>query len=387
MAATTAGQLWALAGSGNGVDPSGDVRVARLAADGTWEPFGSDEGAPEGSEGFWPSLAVGGDTVVVSAFTGLVRGAGDRFVTFWQDPTAVVQPSFEVSFGQVPDAVLAVSAEEVWLPAAPEVGGSPWLVAGTTLSRHRDGAWQAIGPLGRGDTADPAVPASDGALWQASGDGLLRIAGDGWSVVADDIGGDIRSSLAAGEDGSVWTILDGDVVQVRPDGSRTPIGRPGGSRPLFAGAPLAAGPGVVWTADVDPKHGVSRLLGWDGTWAAVGVPEPYTWASQLLVAADGAVWATLDAEDAGQALARYADGEWTVDRAAARGLAQTPSGEVCSIRDPGVVCYDAAGLAAGAPVSTYPVDVKALSIAPDGSAWVLGEQVARLPTGAISAVR
>jgi hypothetical protein len=210
----------------------------------------------------------------------------------------------------------------------------------------------------------------------------VRIEGDGWSVAADDVGGDIRNSLAAGEDGSVWTILDGDVVQVRPDGSRTPIGRPRGSTPLFAGAPLAAGLGVVWTADADPKRGVSRLLGWDGTWSAVGVPEPYTWVTQILVAPDGAVWSTLDAEDAGQALARYADGGWTVDRGAASGLLQTPTGEVCSIRDPGVVCYDAAGLASGAPVSTYPVDVKALTIAPDGAAWVLGEQVARLPNGA-----
>jgi hypothetical protein len=149
---------------------------------------------------------------------------------------------------------------------------------------------------------------------------------------------------------------------------------------------LAAGTGVVWTADSDPTRGLAWLHRWDGQWSDVGVPEPYTWASQLLVAADGAVWATLDAEDVGQALARYADDEWTVDRGAARGLAQTPSGEVCSIRDPGVVCYDAAGLAAGAPVSTYPVHVKALSIAPDGAAWVLGEQVARLPQGAIGAV-
>jgi hypothetical protein len=51
-----------------------------------------------------------------------------------------------------------------------------------------------------------------------------------------------------------------------------------------------------------------------------------------------------------------------------------------------VLCYGSAGLAAGAPVSTYPVDVKALSIAPDGAAWVLGEQVARLPEGAIGGV-
>ena len=88
----------------------------------------------------------------------------------------------------------------------------------------------------------------------------------------------------------------------------------------------------------------------------------------------------------GQALARYADGRWTIDRGAARGLAQTPAGEVCSIRDAGVVCYDAGrsgGRCSGEHVPRGRCD--ALGIAPDGSAWVLGEQVARLPEGATGA--
>jgi hypothetical protein len=294
-----------------------------------------------------------------------------------------VQPSFEVAFGQVPDAVLAVSRDEVWLPAAPEVGESPWLVAGTALSRYRDGTWASVGPVTSGDTASAMVLATDGAIWQATPKGLVRIEGDDWAVVAEDIGGYSRVSLAAGDDGSVWTISDGEVVTVRPDGSRTSIGTPQGSKGLFEGAPLAAGAGVVWTADSDPKRGLAWLHGWDGQWSDVAVPEPYTWVTQLLAAEDGAVWATFDGEDVGQALARYADGKWTIVRGAARGLAQTPSGEVCSIRELEVACYDAAGLAAGAPVSTYPVEVRALSIAPDGAAWVLGEQVARLPEGSI----
>jgi ligand-binding sensor domain-containing protein len=230
--------------------------------------------------------------------------------------------------------------------------------------------------------ANAAVRATDGAVWQATAKGLVRIEGDTSTVVAEDMGAYTRVPLAAGDGGSVWAIVDGDVVRVRPDGSRTSIGRPPGSRRLFEGTPLAAGHGVVWTTDSDPKRGVVRLDRWDGRWSTVGVPEPYTWASQLLVAEDGAVWGTLDGEDVGQALARYADGEWTIEQGAARGLAQTPSGEVCTIRDTGVTCYDAAGVAAGAPVSTYPLEVGALGIGSDGSAWVLGEQVARLPEGA-----
>ena len=140
--------------------------------------------------------------------------------------------------------MLAVSADEAWLPAAPVVDGPAWLVAATALSRYRDGAWEAVGPLDRGDTASaPVLWPRTAPIWQATAQGLVRIEGDGWSVVAKDIGGDIRISLAAGDDGSVWTILDGDVVQVRPDGSRTSIGRPRAAAPLFEGAPLAAGPG------------------------------------------------------------------------------------------------------------------------------------------------
>ena len=387
MAVTTGGQLWALVGAGNGIDPSGEVRVARLAADGTWESFGSEEGAPEGSEGFWPALAVGGDAVIVSDFTGLVRSEGDRFVTLWQDPTAVVQPAFGVAHGETPDAVLAIDADEVWLPAAPVSDGQAWPVASTSLSRYRDGAWVAVGPVTTGDMANAPVRASDGAVWQATAKGLVRIEGDASTVVAEDIGAYTRVSLAAGDGGSVWALSDGEVVSVRPDGSRTSIGRPPDSRRLFEGTPLAAGPGVVWTVDSDPKLGLSRLLRWDGQWSTVSVPEPYSWVTQLLVTSDGAVWGILDAEDVGQALARYADGRWTIDGGAARGLAPTPVGEVCTIRDAGVTCYDASGVAAGAPVSTYPLEVGALGIGSDGSAWVLGEQVARLPEGATGAVR
>lgn len=378
LAVTTGGRLWAVVASGNGIDPSGEVRVARLAADGTWESFGSAQGLPQGSEGFWPSLAVAGDTVAVSAIDRLVRSEGDRFETLWQDPAAVVRPAS--------DGLLAVSSDEAWLPVVSPVPGPSWPMGATALGRYRDGAWAAVGSAAGGDAANFPVLATDGAVWHVTGQGLIRVADDTVAVVAGDLPGYVPASLAAGDDGSAWIISGGAVVRVAPDGSRTSIGRPKDSKSLFSGAALAAGSGVVWTSDADPKHGVSRLLRWDGTWSTVGVPEPFTWVTRLLVAPDRAVWATLDGGDGGlQALARYADDAWTVDRGPARGLASTPAGEVCSVRDAGVVCYTGPGLAAAAPVSTFPVDVMALSIAPDGAAWVLGEQVARLPAAATGA--
>jgi streptogramin lyase len=56
---------------------------------------------------------------------------------------------------------------------------------------------------------------------------------------------------------------------------------------------------------------------------------------------------------------------------------------MCTIRtvEDDVACYDATM----AQVRTYPVGaaMRALSVAPDGAVWVLGEQVARIspPTG------
>ncbi len=175
MAVTTGGRLWAMVGAGNGIDPSGEVRVARLAADGTWEAFGADEGVPEGSEGRWPSLAVAGDKVLVSDIAGLVRGEGDQFVTLWQDPTAVVQPAFGVAFGQTPDGVLAVTADEVWLPTAPVSDGGRVARGGDhplAVPRRQVGLRRAGDPRRHGQRPGP-------------GDGRRCLAGDAPGAGAD----------------------------------------------------------------------------------------------------------------------------------------------------------------------------------------------------------
>lgn len=380
LSVTTGGQLWAMVGAGNGVDPSGEVRVARLADDGSWLAYGRAQGAPEGSEFRWPSLAVSADTVLVSDLAGLVRNEGDRFVTMWQDPAAVIQPAFEVSSGQVSDALLAVGADEVWLPATPVGAGPSGLVGSNLLSRFRAGSWEGVGPTIRGDLANSPALATDGAIWQATPAGLVRIQGDASSVVAPSIGGYERRSLAAGDDARVWTILDGDLVEVAPDGELRSVGRPTGSSPLWSSAALAAGGGVVWTTQTDARRGLARLARWDGRWSSVAVPEPYEAVTGLLVAPDGAVWATL--EGGRQALGRYADGRWSIDEGGARGLAWDPGGHVCSIRGEQVACYPGTG-PIGAAVSVIDVPALALSIAADGSAWVLGDQVARLAPGAI----
>ena len=150
MAVTTGGQLWALAGAGNGIDPSGEVRVARLAADGTWEAFGSDEGAARGQRGAMAVLAVAGDRSSSATSPGSLRSEGDQFVTLWQDPTAVVQPGVR---GRLRAGPRRRAGGERRRGLAPDgtrgVMRPAWLVAGTTLSRSGTAGWASVGPVSR----------------------------------------------------------------------------------------------------------------------------------------------------------------------------------------------------------------------------------------------
>ena len=232
----------------------------------------------------------------------------------------------------------------------------------------------------------PGAPAlaSDGAIWEVTPSGLIRIdraqgAGDEWSVIAEDIASDLNHAVTAGPDGSVWTTRDGSVVNVTPDGSRTSIGRPRGVAKLPEAGPLASQGPVVWVA------GTQQVHRWDGAWASIRLPESNTWVSEMMVSPDGALWAVMVQEDGPVTLARYpdatsTDGVWAVEVGEVRGLAARPDGSVCTLRraEADVVCFDA-GMAV---VSSTPVGgwAQALSVAADGSTWVLGEQVARMPS-------
>ena len=380
LGVTSAGEVWAMVGGGDGLGGSGTSIAGRLGSDGAWQSFSSDVGAPIADEGSSADLAVSGDRVLMVHEEGLLGLSGERFEPIWDDPAAVLLPAF----GLAADAVIAIGAEEVWLPATPMparagagTGGAP----GAGLMRYRDGAWQRIGPDIAGDTPPRPVLASDGAIWEVTRFGeLARVVGDEASVVVPGHEFQGPAALAPAGGGAVWAVVDGDVVRIAPEGARTSIGRPEGVARIDPYNPIAAlGDDAVW---VIGQKGDVHL--WDGQeWSDLpAVPGTSGSVATLLAVPDGSLWLLDGMDMAGTStLLRLHEGRWSTGPAGMRGLAAAPDGAVCSMRldQVDIVCLDA-GLTV---VRTIPVVGRpvAFGIAPAGAVWLAGEQVARLATG------
>ena len=377
LSVTPSGQVWAMASAGGGLYGSGSAEASRLAGDGTWQAYRDEEGAPVADELQWVHLAVAGETVVLSRDGGLDSSLGEagaeRFVSLWEDPSAVVKAPAAGS-----GSLLATGADEVYLPAEPLQHDPNDL--SIALMRRRDFEWVRIdGSVTGGDLPTGPMLATDGAVWVMTRDGLLRDPGDSWEILDTGIDPWSGSALVAGPAGSAWLVDDGDVVRVDPDGTRTSIGRPEGAKPLWSMSPLAASGEVLWVAQ--PNGPVHQ---WDGGWTTLPSLGERSGVLTMAAATDGSLWALVSGgQDDQTGMVRYADGKWARGPADGYGLAPAADASMCTIRtvEDDVACYDAAMTV----VRTYPVGaaMRALSVAPDGALWVLGEQVARIspPTG------
>jgi hypothetical protein len=169
----------------------------------------------------------------------------------------------------------------------------------------------------------------------------------------------------------VFAAAEGSVVRVDADGTTTRIGPPEPGGLLFPD--LAFAEGVLWVSGV--RGEVSR---WDGVWSTVPLPRPYTWAHQLVVA-HGALAAVLTDDRTQQSLGRYADAAWRVEPRPIHAPALGPDGLVYALDADGthVVRLDETLAVTG----STPIGATATSMAigADGTTWVVGEQVARLP--------
>ena len=352
-----------------GVWVAGMSGVARYDPDGQWRTFGAADGLPAEPREELRSVVVAGDEVVVVSSVGAHRFDGTQFVPLWSDPASVQR---------LPGPLVAVSRDEVWAGDGNAGDGGWW--------RHRNGAWEPVGPQEDATEAmgfESGVVASDGAVWVPTPVGLVRVDGDDWTVMSER--DTSRQQLAAGPDGSVWAIEGARWSGWMPTAAapRSTTNR-GSARSAWPSAPTAR----------CGRAAAGDLARWDGTWQEVPSPpwmvEPYpvgwSWTgpvSGLVVAADGALWVSGYGPGF---VARYANGEWTNfeddSEPVVEHLVALPNGTVCAAPD--LTCFDATGRIASTIAETLPgVFFDDIGVAPDGAVWVHGEQIARLPDGAL----
>ncbi|MCJ7712634.1 MAG: hypothetical protein MUQ32_17585, partial [Chloroflexi bacterium] len=231
--------------------------------------------------------------------------------------------------------------------------GSLWAGGDGWVKVFRDGAWVSVLEAGELFGAYQIVPVADGTVWVAAGSGVVALRPDGstWRPESlDPAPLDFVTSVAVGPDGAIWA------------GSRGGWAEPSASTDPDATG-LARFDGQTWT----PQQ-------------PLGAPSPEDGelrVNDLLVASDGSLWiageelSTPERLTTRSFVARFADGAWTV-------LLDTASPLVALAEHP-----DGSILAAGRGVWTFragewtqelgDVTLEQLSVAPDGSVWVSGE--------------
>ena len=361
------GSVWVVSSGGSGVP-----RIAVLKG-ATWQEL--DLPSDLEDSGGWALVGAAGDGVVVASDGGVLRHTGEDWARIWPKASPA-GPSWV-------QAIAAVSAEDVL--AGSYSDGGP---AG--VWRLRTGAWER--------DASPGSPTSsvgslafgpDGSLW-AGGDGWVKVLRDGaWTSVLDDAGFG-AFPIVPEADGTVWVAAGyGGVVALRPDGSTwRPDSLDRAPQDLVTSVAVG-GDGAIWagsyavlcTKGPGPTDcGGTGLARFDGqAWTLehpLGAPSPEDGelrVNDLLVASDGSLWMAGE-EWGGSArsfVARFADGAWTV-------LLDTASRVVALAEHP-----DGSILAAGSGIWTFrggewtqelgDVSFKQLSVAPDGSVWVSGQ--------------
>jgi hypothetical protein len=362
MAISDGGDVWL----------AGDDAVVRRDPAGSWTTFTTGQGltlAPVGSSaGRW--VVVVGDSALVTDPTGVLRFDGHTFARLWTDPAAAPL--------RAGGCLNAVSGSEVWVSsfAIPSPDPPvPWQDA-YRLARYVDGSWEAGGPVAR--TCLGTAVAPDGEVWAVTPQGLVRFNGSDWVTVDDSI---TSGPVAVGPDGVGWALSDGRLVRFDPDGSRTVIGRTPLGGPLRSVLLSSGQPGVVWVG-TNSWEASPQAARWDGRWTEIPVDA---WTLQMMAHSDGSLWAEASNNETGW-LIRYAEGTWSeVPESRGRGfggsLGSSPTGDVCikgsdTSGRASLTCYDTDGLTATVALPELSAEV---SIGSDGAAWILGDQVARLP--------
>ncbi len=352
-------------------------RIVRFDG-GAWIPQTSEDGL--GQLRAHPSVAAGEEGPVwATTDVGLFVFDGTR----WKR----VVPS-----GQQPmllPSLAAAGSDEVWATDGTHVSDDSYQGQEGEVWRLKGGTWTSFGEddgLPGGLVSEIAV-GPDGVPWVSTKQGLARFDGSAWQQV--DFGQ--HHAIAFGPDGRVWT-ASGSTV--RPVGG-TAV--PGPSPLLHYVTHFGVGPGgQVWASCERFWGGEDcglALAHFDGeAWETVEPPKtagaPLVGLLDLEVTSEGDVWISGPGADA-LVVMRYRDGEWTEFREADMRLGFDPPSEagwsggglMDSRPDGTLLLVTDGGLAAFRDGSWSPVlggTFHGLSVAPDGTVWLLGDGLFRL---------
>lgn len=291
--------------------------------------------------------------------------------------------------GQDVADLAAAGADEVWALVEDNVGlGLPngaWRLVGDTWSFFGEGTapWHRV--------SDVAI-APDGTPWAATDQGVMSFDGSDWTTVEPGV----YSKIVFGPDGSVWTVSgewsDWRIQQV---GGTT---LPGPGQLEWGVSSLAVDQSAgVWAGSAGWRYSgraaAGGLVRFDGEgWQEM---EPVAGVDEFLVqdieaTADGELWVSVLClnHDLAPVVARYRDGAWTTFRdaegrpfvGALEGdgpfgqLDSTPDGDVLLTTSGGVVAFRD-----GAWTSVQEGTFRLLSVAPDGTVWLAGDGLFRIP--------
>lgn len=312
-------------------------------------------------------------------YTRVVAGRGEIWATTW---AGLYRSGLTVAGPPRGRAAPADGAGELWID-----------------DRIRDGVWRLQGDRWTHFGANSGVPGGwgsllateDGTVWVSGSGGLASIDAAGWRRVDTEE----HRALALGPDGEAWTAITpgrdrGQPGTVVGPVSGTPIPEPAPVYPV--GTLLVSSDADVWIGSGgDWGPNVPGLAHYDGTGWTLVTPiegEPDFYVSDIELDLDGDVWVSLapccrSGSDARpSAWSRGSTGRRGAPSAPPRASPRTGAAISSSLPDGTML------LASGSGLFQFRDDALTLvqegwfddvSIAPDGTVWLAGDGLFRLP--------
>ena len=279
-------------------------------------------------------------------------------------------------------AVLPAPTAEATATAAP-------LPSSETIDRHPAGlqATGVITPSGQVvslASASALAVGSDGSAWVLFSSGLLRVDPDGsvreWSL-ADDAAFGAARGLAPSRFGGVW-MFDATTLRLFDGETFTDVvaAPPGGSGPGSVTDATEGPDGQLW---VTTEQGVFHSDG--ASWTSL--PWPFdALPGEIGFDARGRLWVGLYQYPGPLALgvAMHDEGGWSDPQAGSpvRSIASSADGSTWFGTETGLTRFDGSGWTGELPFGSFS-SISSVSVAPDGSVWVVSYEGSSVPRIAV----